>query len=326
MTRRPFLYVSRIAFFALLATSLFRAAHAQQSEHLLFLPQVAQIGISKIADCNPTGGTGGLEPGIHETTVAGRPAIVIVGDGYDPRTPTVLSFYLHGSNKMYDNNYDSYNDSITELVNEKDWIFVSPLWSDVTPVSTPEEGRARMEEESRNYVSVLNEMFARYNVCRNFILGSSASLGSSAWTNALFPLNGETHTAHIVLHCGAGILLPGVINGEHLDRLAEIEAVKHRTELYFVFGTEDFLIQPIRDTISVYQSKGFDVKVLEFEGEGHCTYNLGYIDIQTTNIWREMVQRAEGGSDTYQYMDKSFIHELILIGSQSMVQLSVSAH
>lgn len=221
--------------------------------------------------CNPSGGAGGLAPGIHQTTVGPLAATVVVGQGYKPKTPTYLVFYLHGD----EGNYSAFQNAahpVTKLVNEKGWILISPRspepqtrwWKDPDP-------------QVGALAEVFADMFSRYNLCRNTILGGTISGGSIFWSKNFFPEQGETYPAHILLMCGSGRFDKTKNNDvpviDKIKALGQKSKIVARTSLKFTYGSEDHLYSQIQQGITVYRQAGFAVIKNELPGLGHCVPN-----------------------------------------------------
>ena len=133
--------------------------------------------------CNPTGGTGGFSPGRYLTTVAGLNAVVVVGQGYTPQTPTKLGFFLHGDGGIYTYFMDPSN-ATTQFIDQQGWVLVS--------LQAPNGYNWWDEDEwvgdhNEAMVAALEEMFANYNICRDAVFGSGISGGSEFWSSRFFP-------------------------------------------------------------------------------------------------------------------------------------------
>jgi hypothetical protein len=112
---------------------------------------------------------------------------------------------------------------------------------------------------------VFDEMFAKYNLCRNIVFGTTGSGGSEFWTSQFFPEKGVQYPAHVVIACGGSDGPKSKINalGKNANTVA-------RSRLYYVYGTADRLASGIRQSIQTYTGAGFHVKVKALEGAGHC--------------------------------------------------------
>jgi predicted esterase len=204
-----------------------------------------------------------LEPGIHQTTVAGLSAIVVVGNGYSPGAPTYLGFHLHGDGGDYDK-FKSANNPVTRFIRQRGWVFVSLLspngWS---------WWQQQAGDHDQRLADAFEEMFARYNLCRGIVLGSSGSGGSEYWTSYFFPAKGDLYPAHVVVSCGGN----SGHTSEARARIRELGQNAHvasRSSFYFVYGTEDRLVPGIERSIAAYGDAGFTVFVERLEGAGHC--------------------------------------------------------
>jgi hypothetical protein len=233
------------------------------------------------AGCNPTGGSGGLQVGAHRTTVAGLTAVVVVGTGYNPQTPTYLGFNLHGDGANY-STIEKASNSLNKLANERGWILVSPLapngqswWTDF------------VGDHKQALANVFEEMFTKYNLCRNIIFGTTGSGGSEFWTSQFFPEKGGQYPAHTVVACGGG---SG--SSQKLSTLGKNPDVVARSTFYYVYGTEDSLLPGILRSIQSYSQAGFRVRINEIQGAGHCNkwkdQGLPSWHDWTATYWKEM--------------------------------------
>jgi hypothetical protein len=211
------------------------------------------------ANCNRTGGSGGLQPGSHQTTVAGVKAIVVVGKGYTPKNPTYLGFYLHGDGAVYDGVQKS-TSPINQFANRNGWIIVSPLAPNGQSWWENPKG-----DQKQAFANVLDKMFSQYNVCRHIVFGTTGSGGSEFWTRQFFPEKGGKYPAHTVIACGGN---KG--DSQKLSTLGKNSDVVARATFYYVYGTEDSLLSLILSSIKSYTSAGFDVRIKKLVGAGHC--------------------------------------------------------
>ncbi len=222
--------------------------------------------IPQVSACNPTNGSGGLAPGIHDTTIAGVRAIIVVGDGYNPNTPTYLGFHVHGDGGNILNSFVKSSDPVTSFVNEQDWIFVAPE----APNEQNEWWKNYNGDHIQIFADVLDHMFENYNVCRDTVFGSSGSGGGVFWSGQFFVDRGGEYPAHTVLSCGAG-------GGSSSDRqkvnaLGENPDIVSRSSFFYYYGTLDISVPPstIENSMAMYQNAGFDVDGLELATGGHC--------------------------------------------------------
>jgi len=221
-------------------------------------------GPSDASNCNPTGGSRGLAPGRYRTTVAGLNATVVVGQGYDPRTPTYLAFFLHGDNGSW-TKFLSTSNPVTKFVNQQGWIFVA--------AQSPNDGESWWThwsgDHNQAFSRVLDEMFAKYNVCRDMVFGSSGSGGSEFWTSHFFPAKGAEYPAHTVIGCGGNDGYSRT-SRQQVSALGRDPDVVRKSTFEYVYGTEDYLYRLVRESITLYTNAGFNVYVHEMAGAGHC--------------------------------------------------------
>ena len=229
----------------------------------IYLPIVCKAPLPA-NNCNPTGGTGGLSPGRYETTVAGLNATVVVGEGYDPQEPTYLGFFIHGDNGSW-TKFQSASNPVTQFVNQRSWIFVAP--------QSPNGGASWWTDwngdHNKALGQVLDEMFAKYNVCRDVVFGSSGSGGSEFWTAYFFPEKGAGYPAHVVIGCGGNDGHDSTSRRQIID-LGQNPDVVAKSSFEYVYGTEDYLYDLIIESIELYTNAGFNVYTLELPGAGHC--------------------------------------------------------
>jgi hypothetical protein len=230
----------------------------------IYLPTIRRANNNSTpANCNPTGGSGGFGPGIYDTTIAGLKAIVVVGKGYDPQKPTYLGFNIHGDGGNYDR-IKKTDDGLTKLANKRGWILVSPLAPD---------GHSWWQDWSQSvndaFARLLDDMFRKYNVCRDIVYGTTGSGGSDFWTSYFFPDQGGQYPAHTVIACGGS-------SGHDLNAVKQIAAlgknatVVARSTFYYLYGSDDYLYDNIQRSINRYRNAGFNVQVQEIAGAGHC--------------------------------------------------------
>ena len=219
---------------------------------------------SPVAGCSPTGGSGGLSPGRYATTVAGLNATVVVGAGYNPHTPTYLGFYVHGDNGSW-SKFQSASNPATQFVNQHGWIFVIP--------QSPNGGESWWTnwngDHNAAFARVLDEMFAKYNVCRNIVFGASGSGGSEFWTSYFFPEKGGVYQAHMIICCG-GNDGHNSTTRQQIIALGKNPTVVARSSFEYVYGSDDALVPLITQSIEAYTSAGFHVTTDELPGAGHC--------------------------------------------------------
>ena len=237
--------------------------------------------------CNPTQGVGGLAPGRYETTVAGRKAMVVVGRNYNPAQPTLLVFYLNGDEGDY--KLLTGNSRTRQLVDERGWIMVSPRSlgderADVIP------WRVYFAANKAKLSEIFETIFSQYNVCRDILLGSAVSGGSFFWDIFFFPGKGLDYPAFMLLNCGAGPWFanphaPGLVSA-----LGQDPTIVARTRVKLSYGSDDFLVPNIQDSIQRLRGAGFTVVVDEMAGRDHCDFD---IDDKTRDYWSEVANELQ---------------------------------
>ncbi|MBX2999213.1 MAG: hypothetical protein KF893_11935 [Caldilineaceae bacterium] len=225
--------------------------------------------------CNPSGGSGGLLIGAHITQVAGLQALVVVGNGYDPARPTFLSFYLHGDGGDYRAHEGG---PVREIVDQQGWIFVAPLAPSPyiirEPLPFPNRWNPDGILKSELLAAVFEEMFARYNLCRDLLLGSGASGGPVFWDQFFFPLKGDVYPAFFSYTCGGADPSGPWYRGQMLERVRSYDALKARSRFHYRIGTEDFLFGPAQAGATAHANAGFDTIFEPLEGVGHCAFDI----------------------------------------------------
>lgn len=239
--------------------------------------------------CNPTGGSGGLAPGTHDITIAGRPANVIVGDGYDPAKPTFLAYYLHGDGGNHQFHAHP-NNVVNTFVRANGWVYVAPQapavsngyhpWHGPSGIPSP-EADANLEL----IANVLNEMFAKYNVCRDVVFGSGASGGSWFYDGYWFPNRGGDYPAFTILNCGSS----GISSGwgslySKLQALSQNPAIVRRSEFQYTIGTADFLYNNAVTASQTVGGLGFSAPTNFMDGVAHCAYSTS---TTTRDYWQQ---------------------------------------
>ena len=242
---------------------------------------------TRTIECNPSNGSGGLAPGTYsDTTIAGQPAVVIVSENYDPSEPTVLTFYLHGDGGGY-TFYSQDGRPLNDLVRNNGWIFVSPQsftdagsgttrwWG--AGVSGNAAGNAGIEANAQLLEDVFEEMFAKYNLCRNVLMGHSASGGSWFYDGYFVPSRGDRYPAFMNIGCGSS----GIDSGwsffpfyDNLNSFKDDNGIQNRTQLHYTIGDQDFLFDEAEDAVPHYQGLGFDVTTDFLTDVTHCAFDL----------------------------------------------------
>lgn len=251
----------------------------------IFLPIVIRKP-TVATGCNPTGGSGGLAPGTYSTTVAGLNSTVIVGQGYNPAQTTYLSFYIHGDDGDIDR-FKSSSNQVNKLVNKYGWIFVAPHSPQGNSWSSPWD-----ESLNQAFADAMDEMFAKYNVCRRIVIGSTVSGGSIFWTRNFFPLRGADYQAHTSILCGA--LKVPKSSRELLTQLGQDPNVVANSTFDYIYGTNDYLLNGIQDSIAEYTAAGFKVEQFVIQGGGHCnewsSQGLPNTNQRIADDWEDRIQ------------------------------------
>ncbi|MCL4832547.1 MAG: hypothetical protein KJZ86_08910 [Caldilineaceae bacterium] len=239
--------------------------------------------------CNPTGGSGGLAAGTHDVTLAGRPATIIVGEGYDPATPTFLAYYLHGDGGNYQFHANT-NNVVNTFIRQNGWIYVAPQapaasegyhpWHGPSGIPSPEA-----DANLQLIADVLDAMFAQYNVCRDVVFGSGASGGAWFYDAYWFPNRGGEYPAFTILNCGAS----GINSGSgsrytKLQTLSQNPEIVRRSEFQYTIGTQDFLHDEALISVQTISALGFSVSTEYLEGVTHCAYSTS---TKTRDYWQQ---------------------------------------
>ncbi len=229
-------------------------------------PTPDPIPTSVAASCNPTNGSGGLKPGIHDVTVAGMKTTIVVGEDYDPSTPTYLTFHLHGDGGKIVDSFLSSSNAVTKYVDKQGWIFVAPQAPNSENIWWTKYNGDHVEK----FADVLDHMFAKYNVCRDIVLGSSGSGGGVFWAGQFFVDKGDEYPAHVVMSCGASVANSS--DRKKVEALGKDPEIVSRATFFQYYGAKDKIVPPssIEGNISMYEKAGFNVDSLKLSNGGHC--------------------------------------------------------
>jgi hypothetical protein len=251
-------------------------------------PAEAQLSSQTLA-CNASNGSGGLAAGWHDVTVAGQPAIVVVSDNYDPATPTLLTFHLHGDGGGYNDFWAQSGQAINQLVQTNNWIYVSPQapyqdpdsgvirwWGDGVGSST--SSNAGIEANAQLLENVFEEMFSKYNLCRDVLLGQTVSGGSWFYTGYFVPSRGDQYPAFTNINCGSSFINNSWANWfppyDHFLSFKSNTAIQNRTQMHYTIGTDDFLYPDAEISIPFYKGHGFNVTSDILPDVGHCAFDI----------------------------------------------------
>jgi len=250
---------------------------------MLALSLMAMITVAEptgdwTAGLTASGGSGGSAPGVHEVTIAGQPARVVVGDGYDPATPTFLAYYLHGDE-------GSYNTSqMDTFINDKDWVYIAPLApaGATNPNRYPWDGSDGGSQSANlaQIKSALDHMIANYNVYTNFYFGSGVSGGS--WLYDFYVHSFTGYPTYMNLNCGAS---------QRTTANAPSAVVMENSEIKYTLGTADFLYNNALSSASAYAAVGYRVQTDFMPGVEHCAFS---VHTKTVAYWEEAFQRVRG--------------------------------
>lgn len=250
----------------------------------MYLPIVDKALPPYALNCNATGGSGGLKPGTYNISVAGLISIVIVGKGYNPKQPTLLSFFLHGDAGNYDQNRSA-SDLVHKLVDEKGWIYVAPLSPGLLPENPLFSSWASAPTQKADLLAaVFDEMFTKYNVCRSVMLGSGVSGGSAFYDDGFFPMKGDRYPSFMILTCGSNVNeFAHQDVDEKIKLFSQLPEMRARTRFQYSYGDQDFLYDNIQSAIQLYGKAGFSVIKDELAGVDHCDFDV-YARVR--DFWR----------------------------------------
>ena len=242
-----------------------------------------------ILDGSSSNGSGGLGTGVHEVTISGQPVAIIVGDGYDPRRPSILCYYLHGDEGFH-HVFNSPDSKVRQLINEFDMVFAAPQAPEapLIPGAFPWDGRGGGDQAANveQIKSVLDYMTEHYNVLTNIYLGAGVSGGSWIHDSVFFPRYGADYPSSFLLGCGAA----GLANGMQYYSSALLNSQKpeivSQAELNYTIGTSDFLYPNAFISASTYSFMGYSVLVDFMEGVAHCELDL---DRKVEAYWRKKI-------------------------------------
>lgn len=232
-------------------------------------------------DSSTSGGAGGPGPGEYEITIAGQPALVIVGESYDSNQPTHLAYYLHGDEGGYDF-LTNFNSEARQLIDDRGWIFIAPRApAKGAPGNLfyPWDGSgggdlATNQATNAAQVSAAIEWaLSAYNVYRYRILGAGVSGGSWFHDMVFVPTRGSQYPTYFLLGCGAGGLAPGGFNYTEAQAVATDQRAIANSELHYYIGTDDFLFGGAQTSSATYTALGFDVETTFLGGVQHCAFD-----------------------------------------------------
>ncbi|MFN8442594.1 MAG: Ig-like domain-containing protein [Caldilineaceae bacterium] len=239
--------------------------HKEGESTSIYLPLINR-GQTELV-CNPSGGAGGLAAGTTlKTTFNNYPLLISVSRSYNPRVPGYLTIYLHGDEGGYDNGFSPVTGGVL-----------------IAPQSPKDEATgyyswyALPEQNTDFLVALLQDVFAKYNLCRNIILGGSVSGGSVFYDRTFYPTQGASYPAFWSVNCGGGLLPDAQLQLQALSQRSDIVA---RTEFSYTIGTNDFLFGFTSESADYRQSLGFAVGKNYLPNVDHCAYNTAQV-IQT---------------------------------------------
>lgn len=309
-------------------------AGSQLNDHN-FLPVVtANYDAPRMVSCNRSFGSGGLPPGTHDTIIAGRPATVIVPEGYDEQRPTFLAFYLHGDEGGYDYHQSPQN-IVNSRINQNSWIYVAPQ---APPASDGVHSWSgdNIEHGSANaqlIVDVIDHMFDHYDVCQNVLFGSGVSGGSIFFDGYFYPARGVDYASAAIfmdIQCGSSgpdqdawfIENNGFY--ERLQTMAQNPELVRNHELFYTVGTEDFLYDNVMEGYAFYTDLGFNVGIKEIEGAGHCAYGTAQ---EAADYWtnRRGTISVPGARDTPIRVPTGIIAGTVSNGTEPLPGVRVAA-
>lgn len=286
LPRWVFLTVLLLLIFVILPSEKFQSPVVGQSNQEIYLPIVSNPIIfedfeKRPLNCNPSLGSGGLNPGHHEIIIDGQPVWIYISESYVGDRPTFLAFYLHGDEGGYRNPPSLDGDYY-------DWIYVSPQapaiedgyhpWNSFSDLS-------RREKNGQLIVNTFEYVYEHYNVCQNILFGSSISGGSVFLDLYFLPTYGDEYPAFINVNCGGSGIENHPFYSDLYDKafsIAQNPDLMSRTELRYTIGTQDFLLDQTQRSIATYESLGFEVSKDIRDGAGHCSYG---IKASTTDYW-----------------------------------------
>ncbi len=249
-----------------------------------FLPAVRNSLPPVKLTCNPSGGAGGLAAGTKMDIIfQGQPVLVEVSSSYVDSQPGYLSIYLHGDEGQYKRFIQGETPG---------GVFIAPQ----APRSTDNYHRwyEKPTENAEFVAALLEEMYSKYNLCRNVLIGGSISGGSVFYDRNFSVLKGETYPAYWNLHCGGS----SFHDEEKLKALSQNPEVVSRSEFVFTIATNDFLFEQTAQSAEHRKSLGFNVTTDYREGGGHCLYGtIEGVDAIITNYIQNKAKELDSKID-----------------------------
>lgn len=251
----------------------------------------------------PSGGSGGLSPGTHTVTLAGQPAIIVVGTNYNPAKPTYLGYYLHGDNGGYQGGI-SPSSPLKQLIDRIGMVYVAPQapQAEVTPSLPggyfPWGGGTRnsKQKNASQIRAVIDHMFSHYNVHRDRVLGAGASGGSFFHDDTFLPQNGNSYPSFFLMTCGASGIDESRTSHEFALNVSQNPTAVAHSEMSYVIGIQDFLYDEALVSASTYTNLGFSVYEKHLPGVGHCDFNVSQ---EIANYWTSKINEFEKAASLF---------------------------
>jgi len=257
--------------------------------HLRYLMLLIMLSIDCTADTSWTnllgfsGGSGGPTSGIHFVTIAGQPARMVIGQGYQHAKPTFLAFYLHSDGGEYGTTeHDSF-------IMTNGWVYISPRCPPGTGNTNMFTWDARFGgSQAANVAQIkaaLEYMITNFNVYTNFYFGAGASGGS--WFYDYYGTSFTSYPSYFILNCGAS---------QRTSAQTPSTYVRANSEFMYAIGTGDFLYPNALTSVPAYTNAGYSVLTDYMLGVGHCGFTTR---TKTTNYWAGVIRRKSGVCDLY---------------------------
>lgn len=247
---------------------------AAPGDHPLYLPAVSRADTPApfVFTCKPSNGSGGRQPGLYETELAGLPAALYVGKRYDPTKPTFLTFYVHGDEGDYQTL--AMRPLIRKLMDEQGWIHVGVKAPNLYGESYISWKEGDFEQKARMLAAAFDELFAQYNLCQGLLLGAGASGGSTMFTRIFIPLLSERYPSYFVANCGGLYPPESVLSSTDTDDLLAIYGrtpeIAGRIGIVFMYSDNDFVAEEVKRAIDGYRINGIQTEVIKTDSPGHC--------------------------------------------------------
>jgi hypothetical protein len=152
-------------------------------------------------------------------------------------------------------------------------IVVSALLSPVAYNGDPPQDRSfgalNQTSDTRNIGDAIQGMVAAFGVSPTGLLVWSTSGGSWFLTSSFFPVLGAEFQGLFAISCGGS-----TFRFSYAWDPAALPATATKLNLWFNYGSLDFLAPGVEDSRDHYLAQGFVVSETRHEGASHCAHDI----------------------------------------------------